>query len=304
MPLPSHLDGDGCAWRVSAEAPNADKEMQTRKKRDTGTMEGEDFIGFSREWTGHCPAKGRRNYKSALNSFIRFLGKETLAVSDMTPLLLYEYMDYLKKKEEERDKKLHQSGKRVPSHRAASLYMGSLRHLFREMRLMHEVSWDGRPFPWRAPFAMVRMPRQEAARKRALSPDVIRRIYGLPYEETHAGKWLENRHDLAKDCFLLSFCLIGMNSADLYGCTEYMDGSIAYHRAKTRDRRGDGARMVVQVPAVVEGIFRRRMDVTGERVFDFHRHYSTASSFNRAINLGLKRIGSILGIEDLEYYAA
>ena len=27
-------------------------------------------------------------------------------------------------------------------------------------------------------------------------------------------------YDLAKDCFMLSFCLIGMNSADLYFATD------------------------------------------------------------------------------------
>lgn len=28
------------------------------------------------------------------------------------------------------------------------------------------------------------------------------------------------RYNLAKDCFILSFCLMGINSADLYNATE------------------------------------------------------------------------------------
>ena len=32
--------------------------------------------------------------------------------------------------------------------------------------------------------------------------------------------------------------------------------------------------------------------------------YNSANNFNRAINLGLKQIGKILKVDDLEYYAA
>jgi len=196
------------------------------------------------------------------------------------------------------------SGKRIPSHRAASLYMGSIRHLFREMLHGREYRGHGNSPALADPFLSIKSPRQETARKRALSPDMIRRICELPCGGLPTRKGHGNRLLLARDCFLLSFGLIGMNSADLYSCTEYKEGKITYHRAKTKDRRADKALMVVKVPPALEGVFGRYRDRTGARVFDFHGRYSTASSFNRAVNIGLKRIGSILGIDDLEFYAA
>lgn len=34
------------------------------------------------------------------------------------------------------------------------------------------------------------------------------------------------RYNLAKDCFILSFCLMGINSADLYNATEMVNNTI------------------------------------------------------------------------------
>ena len=44
--------------------------------------------------------------------------------------------------------------------------------------------------------------------------------------------------------------------------------------------------------------------MTGKRKFNFYQSYVNEKAFNKAINKGLKEIGDILGIDDLEYYAA
>ena len=36
------------------------------------------------------------------------------------------------------------------------------------------------------------------------------------------------RYNLAKDCFILSFCLMGINSADPYNTTEMNGNTITY----------------------------------------------------------------------------
>lgn len=51
-----------------------------------------------------------------------------------------------------------------------------------------------------------------------------------------------SRYNLAKDCFIISFCLMGINSADLYNATEMKGSTIIYNRTKTKDRRLDGAK--------------------------------------------------------------
>lgn len=46
-----------------------------------------------------------------------------------------------------------------------------------------------------------------------------------------------SRAQLARDTFILSFCLMGMNSVDLFSATNYKNGFIKYNRTKTKDRR-------------------------------------------------------------------
>ena len=149
------------------------------------------------------------------------------------------------------------------------------------------------------------MPKQEATRKRALSVEAIRQIWKLPYIfNSTNGKVRMCPYNLAKDCFILSFCLIGMNSADLYNCAELKDNIITYYRTKTKDRRQDKAKMQIHVPTMIMPLMQKYKDFTGKRVFNFYHLYSSANNFNKAINAGLKEIGKKLRIEDLEYYAA
>ena len=48
---------------------------------------------------------------------------------------------------------------------------------------------------------------------------------------------ITSRHNLARDVFMLSFCLWGTNAIDLYECTDLKNGRLTYNRAKTKDRR-------------------------------------------------------------------
>ena len=112
------------------------------------------------------------------------------------------------------------------------------------------------------------------------------------------------RYNLAKDCFILSFCLMGMNSADLYNATEMKGNTITYNRTKTKDRRLDKAQMKVDIPKLAQPLIEKYKDKTSKRLFNFYQYYVDEKGFNKAINYGLKEIGRLLEIDDLEYYAA
>lgn len=263
-----------------------------------------DFIQFSREWIAHATIKGVENYTSAINSFVQFLGKDNLCINKLTTSLLKDFMDYLVRKREEKVKLLMKQGKRIPSNRVVSLYLGSIRHLFNEAKKQYnDYDRDIIPIP-HSPFENFKIPKQEATRKRAISAKDILKIYEMPYLLDYKGRERVGRFNLAKDCFILSFGLIGMNSADLYSCEDIKEDVITYFRAKTSARRNDKAKMKVKVMEVIKPLVEKYRDRTGKRVFNFYQHYSTADAFNKAINYGLKQIGGILQIEDLEYYAA
>lgn len=263
-----------------------------------------DFIQFSREWIAHATIKGAENYTSAINAFVQFLGKDKLVIQQLTTSLLKEFIDYLVRKREERIKMFKKQGKRIPSNRVVSLYLGSIRHLFNEAKKQYnDYDRDIILIP-HSPFENFKIPKQKAIRKRAISAEDILRIYKMPYLLDGKGREKVGRFNLAKDCFILSFGLIGMNSADLYSCEEIKDDIITYYRAKTSERRNDKAKMKVKLTGIIKPLVEKYRDRTGKRVFNFYKHYSTADGFNKAINYGLKQIGEILQIDDLEYYAA
>lgn len=252
------------------------------KRKDKKT--GIDFISFSRKWcSSHPEIKGIKNYQSAINSFCTFFGRESILCSEVTVQKMKEYENYLS------DKK-----------RAQSLYCNAILRLFSEAREYYNDE-DNDVIRIKQNLSKFKPKQQNVAEKRALSEDEIRKFFFLPYLDIKV-KGKQCRRDLAKDCFMLSFCLMGMNSADLYNAEEYDGEYITYYRTKTKDRRNDQAKMVVKVHSMIKPIIEKYRGK--ERVFNFYERFSSMGDLNRAINIGLKEIGKEIGIDNLQYYAA
>ena len=263
-----------------------------------------DFIKFSREWIASTTIKGAPNYTTAINALVRFIGKEELDINLITLDFLESFKAFLNKEREIRTKRLMQQGKRVPSNRSLSLYLISIKKLFNEAKKKYNKKEKNLILIPNSPFMELEIPKQEATRKRAISADIIKKLWKLPYKDMKKGYKSTCHYNLAKDCFILSFCLMGINSADLYNATEMEGYTIVYNRTKTKDRRLDKAQMKVDIPRLVLPLVEKYKDKTGKRLFNFYQYYADEKGFNKAINYGLKEIGTILEIDDLEYYAA
>ena len=263
-----------------------------------------DFIKFSREWIASATIKGAPNYTTAINDLVRFVGKEELDINLITLEFLEQFKAFLIGERDARTKKLMQQGKRVTSNRTLSLYLVSIKKLFSEAKRKFNKKDKNLILIPNSPFEDFKIPKQEATRKRAISVDIIKKLWKLPYKDMKKGYKSTCRYNLAKDCFILSFCLMGINSADLYNATEMRGNTIIYNRTKTKARRLDGAKMMVDIPKIVQPLIDKYKDSTGKRLFNFYQYYGDEKTFNKAINSGLKEIGSILEVDDLEYYAA
>lgn len=248
--------------------------------------------------------KGAPNYTTAINALVRFVGKEELDINLITLDFLESFKAFLNKEREIRTKRLMQQGKRIPSNRSLSLYLISIKKLFNEAKKKYNKKEKNLILIPNSPFMELEIPKQEATRKRAISADIIKKLWKLPYKDMKKGYKSTCRYNLAKDCFILSFCLMGINSADLYNATEMEGNTIVYNRTKTKDRRLDKAQMKVDIPRLVLPLVEKYKDKTGKRLFNFYQYYADEKGFNKAINYGLKEIGTILEIDDLEYYAA
>lgn len=263
-----------------------------------------DFIKFSREWIASTTIKGAPNYTTAINALVRFVGKEELDINLITLDFLEQFKAFLIGERDARTKKLMQQGKRVTSNRTLSLYLVSIKKLFNEAKRKFNKKDKNLILIPNLPFEDFKIPKQEATRKRAIPADIIKKVWKLPYKDMKKGYKSTCRYNLAKDCFILSFCLIGINSADLYNATKMRGNTIIYNRTKTKARRLDGAKMMVDIPKIVQPLIDKYKDSTGKRLFNFYQYYGDEKTFNKAINSGLKEIGSILEVDDLEYYAA
>ena len=263
-----------------------------------------DFIKFSREWIASTTIKGAPNYTTAINALVRFVGKEELDINLITLDFLESFKAFLNKEREIRTKRLMQQGKRIPSNRSLSLYLISIKKLFNEAKKKYNKKEKNLILIPNSPFMELEIPKQEATRKRAISADIIKKLWKLPYKDMKKGYKSTCHYNLAKNCFILSFCLMGINSADLYNATEMEGYTIVYNRTKTKDRRLDKAQMKVDIPRLVLPLVEKYKDKTGKRLFNFYQYYADEKGFNKAINYGLKEICTILEIDDLEYYAA
>lgn len=251
-----------------------------------------DFISFALDEIERIKKAGSRgvaaNYQTAINSLIRFTGNK-LNVKDLNSAFLQDFEAFIRKKP---DNEKNSKG----MVRAPSLYMSCIRAIHNRLKSHYNNEDIGLIRVPYSPFAKYKIPKEQITRKRAIDADKIKVIMKLADQPAAA------RYNLAKDCFILSFCLIGMNSTDLYNCSENKKGNITYKRMKTFTRRADKAEISVAVQPEIKELIKKYKDKTGKRVFNFYQHYSSEGNFNQAINKGLKQLD--IGVDDLEFYAA
>ena len=255
---------------------SADDLYAAMTRKGGGDVRAMNFFAFADEYLSKTEIKGKKNYVTMLNSLQRYnMGLRTLPFASVTFSFLQGYSLSL------RDKP-----------RAQSLYLGAMRHIYKQACLMYNT--DDKTILSPTLFDRFKVPKQRAKGQRALPLDVIRWFFGC---ET-----VTRREELAKDCCLLSFCLMGTNSVDLYNVTTFKGGKLIYERTKTKDRRTDSARIEIDVHPMLLPIFKKYASKDGKHVFSFSDMYSTPENFNRAINIGLDGISGRMGVDKMQFY--
>ena len=251
-----------------------------RQKKEN---KGVSFTRFAAKWIEESTIKGIKNYKTALNALCSFVGRDNILCEEINVKTMKSFENALKDRP-----------------RAQSLYPNCIKTIFNAAKEYYNDE-DNDIIRIKHSLDKYKPVEQNVAEKRALDVETIRRIFALPYDNIKV-KGKSSRHDLALDCFRLSFCLMGMNSADLFNATEIDGNTIVYDRMKTKDRRRDKAEIQVKITDYIKPLVEKYKGK--ERVFNFSERFTTMDSFNRAINIGLKEIGKEIGIERLQFYAA
>lgn len=240
-----------------------------RKKEDV------DFFAFAENWLEKSGIKGRKNYATMLNALERFLGMRKLSFS----LIDYSFLDRF--------------CMFLGDHpRAKSLYLGEIRHLYNEALREYNTQYD-KAIP-ASPFEFYKIPKHiPQTNNRVISEETLLKVFN--FQGTR-------RVGMARDCYVLSFCLMGMNSVDMYECRDYRNGTLSYNRMKTKDRRSDNAHIEIKVPSIILSLMKKYKG--DSRVFDFYKRYANSSNFNKHINKGLSIVASRLGVPKFDFYSA
>lgn len=259
-----------------------------------------DFVQYGREKVKELERRGRNGsasgYTTAINVLVQFAGRESIAISEITVKFLGLFAEWIESRPSRPNRK--------KGNRAVSLYLSAIRALHNMAKIEFNDEDAGVIRIPLSPFSKYIVPKPPTTKKRALSAEIIREIARTPYHVIiQPGV---NRFNFAKDLFLLSFGLIGMNAVDLFNCDSISGNRITYCRTKTKNRRADNAEISIRIEPEIMPLVEKYRDKTGKRVFDFYQMYKTSGTFSYAINSGLKGIGKLecVNIEKLEFYAA
>ena len=241
-----------------------------------------DLAAFSATLTAKMEKGTADGYKYALRSFFEFLGRDNVDINEIDKAMVSGFREWLEDR----------LGKGC---RASSAYLEKLRHIHTRARDIYNDDDTGLVRIPRQPFKGM-IPRQPASRHRDLTLDELRRVLAVTPTT--------DRMRVALDAFRLSFCLAGMNTADIYRLrkSDLRDGVLTYNRAKTDSRRDDKALMMIRVePEAAEVISRRK---GSKALLNFADRYSGFQTFNQIANKGLKRVGALAGVHGLTTYHA
>lgn len=272
-----------------------------------------DFIEYGQRIAAAKSEGTGRIYVSALNALSRFMRGRHLDIGQITAKFLFEFECYLEQEPVFRgDPKdgTVQTEKSKVGGRATSLYLASIRHIHNTAKHEFNDEDNGVIRIPLSPFQKYKVKKLPKPKKRAVLSNTIQSFIDLSDVDRKGGSIGDfTRQDLARDCFLLSFALAGMNAADLYDCPAQEFGKeehvIIYNRKKTRTRRNDEAEMHIRIEPCLLPLIERYIDPTNERLFCFHKHYSTAGGLNDALCKGLVLIEKkINSKKHITFYAA
>ena len=236
-----------------------------------------DFFTFAEEVIGAKTGQSQKTYRTALNAFKAFVGKEAMDISELTSSLMRSWEAALQAK--------HGKGAR-----AISSYTACIAFIHGQARLKYNDEEFGN-IRIRNPFQFYKPPRQKPSRHRDVDTSVIQKMIEM-------RKSLSGRERMGVDVFLISFALMGMNCPDIFDCAAPQKGILHYCRTKTRDRRDDNAEMFVKMDPLVKELFEEYKGTDGVYAFKFHSHYSSYLVFGTNVNKGLDKFRKRINYPD------
>ena len=236
------------------------------------------FIPYCESYIADMINKGRertaKNYQTALNAFIINFGSK-ISFQEITSKELTKWILTLMAKP-----------------RAKEMYPVCIRAMF-DAGCLEYNDYDRNIIRIQnQPFKTVKIPKADIPKKRAESSDIIRKLLMVTPDT--------KRSEMAQDVAKLIIYLVGINTVDLFYMDKscYHGGKLKYNRRKTEGERSDKAYIEIEVHDEIKPLFDK---YKGENVL-FNWGYSDPQSFNKYVNMGLKRLCKIADVDNVTTY--
>lgn len=259
-----------------------------------------DFISFAEEYVSNMKENGWKSSALCMLANLRnYVDADSLPVKRITSSFLTRFEAWLRTSRcflinGKKRKKFPLKDSSIGT------YMHTMQTIYNKMLMQYNDYEIGDIVIPGDPFKRYNPPKAIVFTKKAVDASVIRKVMNYNPE----NKKRCNNLQCAKDLFLLSFCLAGMNPIDLFSCDTYQDGRIDYCRTKTRNKKKDGAFISVPVPDEIRNIFDKYRDKNGKRVFRFYQIFSDITEMRLALCYGMRAMCAELEIEPMTFYAA
>lgn len=222
-------------------------------------------------------------YKALENNLRGYVQRDNLEFKEITLNFLRKFEDFLVKKI-------------GPGSRGVESNLGYLRTIFNLARKEYnDDDLDDIKIPHN-PFERYSIPKSREPEKRSIELDLISRIRDYEYTEQskYEHKKTVSRPELARDVFMLSFYLCGMNSKDIFllRADQISEDRIIYNRSKTENRRSDKALISIKLELEALELFIKYKDPDGIRAFNFYHRYTDERTFNANIKDHPGKLGS------------
>lgn len=227
-----------------------------------------DFIKFCGEHIAQLRKENRggtaNTHRVVRNSLIDYFGRESVSINEVHSNMLYSYERYLRS--ERKITRTNQFGKEINtvenglSDSGLHNHMRDLRTLFNAACRHYNNEDLGLYKIKHYPFKKYKIGSAPLTKKRNIAIEQVKSIRDC---QVKSG----SRTELARDLFMLSFYLCGMNAVDFYHLREkdIKRCRIDYNRAKTKSRRKDRAFISIKLIDEAKPILAKYLGTLSEQ---------------------------------------
>ena len=278
-------------------AENMDVDDVVKFLRRKGAGPGKfklDFFTFADKEVLPSKTRGTAEaYRTALNSFRRYLNGTALDINDITKTML---MDFARHVDNEpkivvgKNVGVKESSVAKRKGYSSAVYLGKLRLIFKTAADRYNDEDSGIINIPRNPFSGIDMSVKSEIAHIAQEPEVIQQLINFN------GPCRRNTR-FAIDVFLISFALMGMNAKDMFEAKPAKKDIVIYNRSKTRERRKDKAEHRVKIDSRIKPLMDKYKDPKGERLFNFYNVYQDDRKMSGRLRYALRSFAMNLGVE-------